>query len=187
MTQVAWNKPNWIRQLRWLWENALQEESATNEVTILHQQDCKVSRYSDYFIWKDKRSPVKQSYQMIYSLTSWLSINQTTTINKHLYFRALYKPNLIFIPHYVSLHKNKLRTYHLHWNHTNFYSELELCDKTYFVATIKYLLSNFDDNLKEYMKEPLYTKMQNLMQNPKNSYKPYHSLPKRIIPSFHWN
>ena len=92
---------------------------------------------------------------MLYSLTSWLSTNQTTTINKHLYFRALYKPNLIFIPHYVPLHKHTFQTYHLHWNHTNFYSELELCDKTYFVATIKYLLSNFDDNLKEYMKETI--------------------------------
>ena len=52
------------------------------------------------------------------------------SLKKPLSFRAIYKPNPIFITHLVSLHKHILRTYCLHWNHNTFsYSfKLIICD-----------------------------------------------------------
>ena len=51
-------------------------------------------------------------------------------LNKPLPLLALYKPNPIFIPHHVCLHKHTLRTYDLHWNHNTCYCSfgLILCD-----------------------------------------------------------
>ena len=64
-----------LRQLKWLWSKSSQEEYATNGVTILHKQHCKVSRYSVSCICKDAKSPVQHSHQVFCFLTSQLSKN----------------------------------------------------------------------------------------------------------------
>ena len=64
-----------LGQLKWLLANTSREESATNGVKILHQQHCKVSRYSCYFIYKDTRSPFYKYHKVFYFITSRSSIN----------------------------------------------------------------------------------------------------------------
>ena len=120
--------PVLLTQPKWLRANYSQEESATNGVKIIHQQHCKVSRCSESSIWKETISLVKHSHQVFYFLTSRLSINKTTILTTPLYFRAFYKANQIFIPHYVSLPKHTFQPYQIQWSHNNFSFNLTLCD-----------------------------------------------------------
>ena len=46
--------------------------------SIIHQQHRKVSRYNGSFIWKETRSSVQHSHQVLYLFTSRLSTNYST-------------------------------------------------------------------------------------------------------------
>ena len=50
----------YIDQLKCLWSNDLGDKYAINEISILHQKHINMSRYSEYSIYEDTGSSVKQ-------------------------------------------------------------------------------------------------------------------------------
>ena len=102
-----------LNQLEWLWSNALREKSATNAVTIINQQHCKVSRYNGSSIWKRKISSMKHCHKVLYTSYKYIIYKLKELPTRPRYSLATYKLINLIIKH-VYLYKHTIQ---IHWGH----------------------------------------------------------------------